>query len=171
MSVAANARLQNESPSAAQAVENGRCAPLGATLVPGGANFSIYSRSAQSMDILFFDREDDARPARIVHLDPEVNRTYHYWHVTVPGVRAGQLYGYRVQGPFDPPGGFRFDASKLLLDAYSRGVAVPKNYSRIAASAEGENTATAMKSVVVDPRSYDWEGDTPLRRASTRTVI
>jgi len=65
----------------------------------------------------------------------------------------------------------RFDPAKLLLDPYGRGVVVPKNYSRDAARLEGDNTATAMKSVVVDSHAYDWEGDTPLHRPSSRTII
>ena len=113
------------------------------------------------MELLFFDREDDAQPARVIPIDPVANRTYHYWHVFVPGVRPGQLYGYRVQGPSDPANGMRFDPAKVLLDPYGRGVVVPKNYSRDAARLEGDNAATAMKSVVVDPHAYDWEGDTP----------
>jgi len=65
----------------------------------------------------------------------------------------------------------RFDPSKVLLDPYGRGVVVPKNYSRIAAEREGDNVATAMKSVVVDLRAYDWEGDAPLKRQASRTVV
>jgi len=59
----------------------------------------------------------------------------------------------------------------LLLDPYGLGVAVPSNYSRQAARKRGDNTAQAMKSVVVDPRDYDWEGDAPLRRPSSQTII
>jgi isoamylase len=149
----------------------GRSAPLGATVVPGGANFSLYSRSASAVELLLFDRQDDARPARTITIDLVCNRTYHYWHVFVSGVRAGQLYGYRVHGPFEPASGMRFDPSKLLLDPYGRAVVVPRNYSRDAARFEGDNVATAMKSVVVDPLAYDWEGDAPLRRPSARTTI
>ena len=65
----------------------------------------------------------------------------------------------------------RFDATKVLLDPYGRGVVVPKGYSREAASREGDNTATAMKSVVVDPSAYDWEGDAPLKRPSAQTIV
>src|SRR5439155_25514999 len=124
-----------------------------------------------SVDLLFFDRDDDAQPARVIHLDPATNRTYHYWHVLVPGVRPGQIYGYRVQGPSDPASGMRFDHTKILLDPYGRGVVVPKAFSRTAASERGDNAAAAMKSVVVDPRGYDWGGDTPLRVPSSRTII
>jgi isoamylase len=65
----------------------------------------------------------------------------------------------------------RFDPDKVLLDPYGRGVVVPKNYSRAAAGGQGDNAATCMKSVVVDPDAYDWEGDRPLRRAASRTII
>jgi glycogen operon protein len=107
----------------------------------------------------------------VVPIDPTTNRTYHYWHAFVPGAQPGQLYGYRVQGPSDPAAGLRFDAGKVLLDPYGRGVVVPKGYSREAAQRQGDNTATAMKNVVVDPRAYDWEGDAPLQRPCTRTII
>jgi isoamylase len=145
--------------------------PLGATVVDGGINFSVFSRSATGVELLLFDREDDARPARMMRLDPAANRTYHYWHVCVPGIRPGQLYGYRVAGPYDPANGMRFDPAKVLLDPYGRGVVVPKNYSRDAARQAGDNAATAMKSVVVDVHTYDWEGDSPLQRPSSRTIV
>ncbi|HYA63217.1 MAG TPA: glycogen debranching protein GlgX [Candidatus Sulfotelmatobacter sp.] len=149
----------------------GRSSPLGATLRDGGANFSLYSRNASRVELLFFDREDDAKPARIIPIEPATGRTYHYWHAFVPGVRAGQIYAYRVRGPFEPYLGFRFDSSKVLLDPYARSVVVPANYSRDAASQKGDNAASAMKGVVVDLGGYDWEGDTPLHRPSTRTII
>src|SRR4051794_2872520 len=149
----------------------GRSFPLGATLVAGGVNFTLFSRGASGVELLLFDREDDARPSRILSIDPANNRSYHYWHVFVPGIAAGQIYAFRVHGPADPARGFRFDPSKILLDPYGRAVMVPKNYDRKAASTEGDNTRTAMKSVVVDSDAYDWEGDQPLNRPSSRTVI
>jgi isoamylase len=149
----------------------GRSVPLGATVLDAGVNFSLFSRTASGVELLFFDHDNDAAPSRMVRLDPATNRTYHYWHVYVPGVQPGQMYGYRVQGPSDPARGLRFDATKVLLDPYGRAVVVPKNYSREAAQRPGDNAATAMKSVVVNPRTYDWEGDTPLCRPSARTII
>jgi glycogen operon protein len=149
----------------------GYSAPLGATIVDGGVNFSLFSRSATGVELLFFDREDDARPARVMCLDAAAHRTYHYWHVCVPGVQPGQIYGYRVAGPSDPAHGMRFDPTKILLDPYGRGVVVPKNYSRDAARQAGDNAATAMKSVVVDVHTYDWQGDTPLQRPTSRTIV
>jgi glycogen operon protein len=149
----------------------GRSAPLGATVDDGGVNFSLYSRDATGIELLLFDREDDPRPARVISLDPSNNRTYHYWHVSVPDVKQGQMYGYRVYGPFDPSQGLRFDPAKVLLDPYGREVAVPRTYSRESAQEQGDDAATAMKSVVVDPRLYDWEGDVPLARPSSQTII
>ena len=151
--------------------ESGHSYPLGATVGQAGANFSVYSRSATALHLLLFDREDDAQPARTIEIDPAANRTSHYWHVFVDGVKPGQLYGYRAHGPFEPAGGLRFDPSKVLLDPYGRGVAVPRSYSRIAARLDGDNCATAMKSVVGDSGGYDWEGDSPLQRPASRTII
>ena len=90
----------------------------------GGVNFSVYSRDAARIDLLLFDSED-APPSRVIRLDPSVNRTYHYWHIFVPGLKPGQLYGYRAHGPYDPPQGLRFDASKVLSDPFGRGVVAP----------------------------------------------
>jgi len=164
--------VAKEPSAAANGVEStGRSSPLGAAVLPDGVKFSLFSRSASGVNGLFFDREDDVRPSRLIPIDPATNRTYHYWHVFVPGVQPGQLYAYRVQGPADPASGLRFDPAKVLLDPYGRGVVVPKNYSREAARLEGDNAATAMKSVVVDPHAYDWEGDTPVCRPSSRSII
>ena len=149
----------------------GHSFPIGATLRPGGANFSVFSRSATAVELLLFDRVDDARPSRVIPIDPLANRTYHYWHAFVEGIQAGQIYGFRASGPFEPNRGLRFDPSKLLLDPYGRAVAVPKGYSREAARLRGENTGTAMKSVVTAPSAYDWEGDVPLKRPWSRTII
>ncbi len=149
----------------------GQSAPIGATVFGDGVNFSIYSRTATGIDLLLFDDVDDARPARVISLDRRRNRTHHYWHAFVAGVQPGQVYAYRSQGAYDPPNGRRFDAAKLLLDPYGRGVATPHNYSREAAKQPGDNSARAMKSVVVDLSRYDWEGDAPLQRSFNRTVI
>jgi glycogen operon protein len=149
----------------------GASAPLGATVLEGGVNFSIYSRDATGLELLLFDHPDDATPSQVFALDPTVNRTYHYWHLFVPGIEAGQIYGFRAHGRFDPSQGLRFDPIKVLLDPYGRAVVVPKTYRRAAARQQGDNAAAAMKSVVVDSSDYDWEGDTPLRHASARTII
>src|SRR6202012_5306216 len=152
------------------AATSGSSSPLGAFCAPGGVNFSLYSRHATGVEILLFDHVDDAYPARTVRIDP-ADRTNHYWHAHIPDVIAGQIYAYRVDGPYNPALGLRFNLRKVLLDPYGRGVAVPRNYSRAAAQSRDENGATAMKSVVVDPATYSWQGDTPLRLSAARTVI
>ncbi len=149
----------------------GTSAPLGATPTKDGVNFSVYSKHATAVELLFFNHDDDPRPARVVRLDPAVNRTYHYWHLFVPSVKAGQIYGYRVSGPNEPEKGLRFDPGKVLLDPYGRAVVVPHGYTREAASRPGDNAGTAMKSVVVDTAAYDWEGDQPLKRHVSRTIV
>ena len=158
-------------PATAAAPNSGRSFPLGATVLADGVNFSVFSRQASRVELLLFDDAEEARPTRAIDLEARKHRTYHYWHVFVPGIRAGQLYGYRVTGPFAPDHGLRFDPSKVLLDPYGRAVAVPDGYSRQMASRYGVNDAIAMKSVVVDASSYDWEGDVPLRHPIASTVI
>jgi glycogen operon protein len=107
----------------------------------------------------------------VIPLDAARHRTYHYWHAFVPGLRPGQLYGFRARGPFAPDEGLRFDRTKVLLDPYGRALAVPSRYNRVAASGPGDNAASAMKSVVANPEGYDWEGDVVIRRPFAETII
>lgn len=153
------------------AIRPGQSFPLGATVYPEGVNFTVFSKNCTAVTLLLFDAVDDPEPARLISLDPNQNRTFYYWHIFVPELKPGQLYGYRVAGPFEPEQGLRFDGDKVLLDPYGRGVAVPPNYSRQAAAQPGDNTAVAMKSVVADPTGYNWEGDTPLRHPFAQTII
>ncbi|MBE2222760.1 MAG: glycogen debranching protein GlgX [Anaerolineae bacterium] len=144
--------------------------PLGATPQVGGVNFSVYANKATAVDLLLFATVDDAAPTQVVSLA----RPYpgsHYWHSFVPGLQAGQIYGYRAHGPNLPEQGLYYDAEKVLLDPYGRAVAMPTTYSRAAASQPGDNTAVSMKSVVADVSAYDWEGDRPLSRPFSHTII
>jgi isoamylase len=152
-------------------IGKGQSHPLGATPSAHGVNFSVFSKSCEAMELLLFDKVDDPRPTEVIKLDPRQNKTYHYWHVFVRGLKPGQIYGYRASGPFNPDKGLRFDADKVLLDPYGRSVAIPETYSRLAASQGGDNTPKAMKSVVRDLRAYDWEGDVPLKLPFSNTVI
>jgi glycogen operon protein len=136
-----------------------------------GVNFSVFSKSATSVELLLFDHAEDPGPSFKILLDRRKNRTYHYWHVFVPDTGLGQIYGYRVHGPHEPEHGMRFDPGKVLLDPYGRAVVVPETYNRVLASQPGDNCGTAMKSVVADPRTYDWEGDLHPRHPFTRTMI
>ncbi len=122
------------------------------------------------MELVFFDDIDDTEPSSIFSLDRRVNRTFHYWHIEIPNITPGQAYGWRADGPSNGDG-LKFDHSKLLLDPYACAVGVPEAYSREAARGKHDTTATAMRSIVVDRRGYDWEGDTPLRHPYSDTII
>jgi isoamylase len=152
-------------------VKQGSSAPLGATVYSGGVNFSVFSKNATLIELLLFDNERAAQPAKIIPLDAGKHRTYHYWHVFVPELKPGQIYAYRAYGPFEPQRGFRFDGEKVLLDPYGLALAFPETYDRGAASRPGDNASVALKSVVADPSCYDWEDDQPLKRPFAETVI
>ena len=145
--------------------------PLGPSIRPGGVNFSVFSKHATGVQLLFFDRVNAATPSQVIDLDPRTQRSYHYWHAFVPDITAGQLYAYRVDGPFEPERGHRFDRDKVLLDPYAKCVARPAGWSRAAARQPGDNCASAFKSVVADPGAYDWQGDRPLHTPFARTVV
>ncbi len=144
--------------------------PLGATVYPEGVNFSIFTKYAEKVELLLFDSEDHSRPQHVLTLDLLKNKTFYYWHCFIPGLKEGQLYGYRVHGPFEPEKGMRFDGDKVLLDPYARAV-VSNTYDRKAAMVAGDNCATAMKSVVIDPNNYDWEGDKCLNYPHRKSII
>jgi isoamylase len=118
--------------------------PIGVTVYPSGVNFSVFAQGNTAVELLLFDQADDSHPSRTITLDPVANHSCHYWHVFVPGIEAGQIYGYRVDGSFAPERGLRFDPQKVLLDPYGRAIARPANYSRVAASRPGDNCAAAI---------------------------
>jgi glycogen operon protein len=153
---------QSNAAEAAQNPPQGKSFPLGATFSGDGVNFSVYAKNCDSMELLLFDHVDDPRPARIILLDSQWNRTYHYWHTFVPGLGAGQLYAYRTVST---------EAHRpVLLDPYGRAVVTPVGYDRRIAMLR-DGATTAMKSVVTDRRGYDWQGDAPPRHPFNRTVI
>lgn len=110
----------------------GRSSPLGARILHDGVNFSVFARGASTAELLLFDYADDptarscdpARSSNKPHLS--LLACVRDWHAFAPGVSPGQIYGYRVRGPWDPANGLRFDGSKVLLHPYGRGAIVPK---------------------------------------------
>src|SRR6202795_5008260 len=94
--------------------------PLGATWLGNGVNFAIFSETATSVDLCLFD-EVEARQENI--RIPMTEQTDQVWHVYLPDVRPGQLYGYRVTGPYAPEQGQRFNPHKLLIDPYAKAIA------------------------------------------------
>jgi len=158
-------------PTVSHPSENGESFPLGSTLFPDGANFSLFCKNGTSVELLLFNSIEDIEPARVITLDARRNKTYHYWHIFLPDIVSGQLYAYRIGGPFEPWNGHRYDSTKILLDPYAKIVAVPESYRRSGADFLAANKTPAMKSVVADLSLYDWEGDTRLKRSFAKTII
>ena len=153
--------------------------PLGATLAPGGANFSLYSANAEEVFLLLFDRPD-GDPTDVIRVG---NRDRFAWHVFVHGVGPGQLYGYKVRGPFDPGRGLRFNDRKLLADPYAKALTGkflntenrllaydPLSPEMDLSLDRRDNTRAVPKSIVVDDR-FDWQGDSPPSIPLERMVI
>ena len=158
-------------PQRALDVSAGRPHPLGAVPDSEGVNFSVFSENATSVELLLFDAHDDLQPVQQIRFDDDTNRTFHFWHMYVKGLRPGAHYAYRVAGPDDLHGrGFRFNPNKVLIDPYARGN-THTLWDRGAACSPEDNVATSMRSVVVDLADYDWEGDRPLNRPINDSVI
>ena len=151
-------------------VEAGSPHPVGAVPTPAGVNFSLYSSNATGVELLLFSAHDSPEPFQVIPFDPYVNKSFHFWHVLVRGLEPGAHYAYRVDGPFNPEGGQRFDRNKVLIDPYARGN-TDTLWDRGSACTPGDNVRTSMRSVVIDASGYDWEGDTPLNRPMEDTVI
>src|SRR5262245_35974139 len=149
-------------------VTKGTHYPLGATLTPTGVNFALYSEHATDVFLLLFDKSD-GDPTDIIRLE---ERDKHVCHAHVKGVKAGQLYGYKVRGKYRPEWGLRFNDAKLLLDPYAKAATgkfrntdnLLLAYDPQPAGGEGvqdhrDNTAIVPKSIVIDD-AFDWQGTT-----------
>jgi glycogen operon protein len=153
--------------------------PLGATWDGEGVNFSLFSEHAEGVQLLLFDEESSGRPSTTISLN---EKTDNIWHAYLPDVRPGALYGYRVQGPYEPERGHRFNPNKLLIDPYAKAVSGPIRWSDelygYIVGAEGDDlsfdtrdSAGAMpKSVVVDP-AFTWQDDRAPNTPWNKTVI
>jgi len=141
--------------------------PLGATWLGNGVNFALFSEAATSVDLCLFDNiEARQENVRI----PVTEHTDQVWHVFLPDARPGQLYGFRVSGPYEPERGLRFNSSKLLLDPYAKAIAGEVNWADemfgYVVGGEDEDLTQDFrddawgvpKSVVID-NAFDWQGD------------
>ena len=135
-----------------------------------GVNFCLFSQSATEVVLLLFARSDDAEPAQTIRLDPFTHKTFHFWHVFVRGLRPGAAYAFRIDGPFDPSAGQRFNPNKVLINPYARGVS-RRLWNRSNAVGPNDNMATSMRCAVVDLDAYDWEGDRPLKHPRHDSII
>ena len=160
-------------------ISAGRHYPLGATLSATGVNFALYSENAQEVFLLLFD-EAGTTATDVIRLP---DRTKYVWHVFVSGLKAGQLYAYKVRGDHDPGRGLRFNEQKLLIDPYARaltGKCVNKDNLLLAYDANAgdkdlsldlrDNTALVPKSIVIDD-AFDWQGDAPPDVPFEKTII
>ena len=157
-------------PQMSFATEKGTPHPLGATPGPDGVNFSLFSENATGVELLLFATHDAPQPFQAIRLDPYVNKTFHFWHVLVRGLQAGAHYAYRVDGPFNPSAGHRFNKNKVLIDPYALGN-TNSLWKRASACGPDDNVATSMRSVVIDTSDYDWEGDRPLKHPMEDTLV
>jgi isoamylase len=157
----------------------GRPYPLGATWDGAGVNFGLYAENATGVTLCLFDSADDPREAIRI---PIRERTDNVWHCYLPDVRPGQIYGYRVDGPYEPANGHRFNRHKVLLDPYAKAIARPVRWAdecwgyKIGDPAadlsfdDRDSAPFAPLAAVVD-EAFTWGDDRPPRHPLHKTVI
>ncbi len=157
--------------------------PLGTYALAEGVNFAFASRHASRVRVEFFDHPEDATAARVIDLDPARNRTGDVWHVWIKGIRPGQLYAYRVDGPYQPEDGHRFNFHKLLLDPFATAISRLPTWEFGPARGfnpsvpDGDSVcsladdAGAMPKCVFTQEHFNWREDRPPRHPWSETVI
>ncbi len=159
----------------------GHPAPLGATWGGDATTFALFSAHATAIDLCLFRQAADAVASHVI---PLARAEHGVWQTTVPGARPGQLYGYRVHGPYEPDRGHRFNPAKLLFDPYALALSGPVLWDASLAShpdtpsgappdasADPRDSAAALPKCVVLDRAYDWGPDRRPRTPWDRTVI
>src|SRR5687768_10752449 len=137
--------------------------PYGAVLRDGGVLFSVYSKSATAMRVLLYQRVTDREPNRIIEFNRDTDRWGDIWSLFAPGLKAGQLYHFQAEGPFEPSQGHRFSPHARLIDPYARALA-----GKFLPSDDG--IVRPPKCVAIDD-TFDWKGDRHLRRPLSETII
>ena len=164
-------------------VREGSPLPVGTQKSGKGVNFVLFSRHATGVRLELFDHPEDAAPARVIDLDPTRNRTGDVWHVWVARIGSGQLYAYRVDGPYEPSKGHRFNSNRLLLDPCASAISRLPPWDFVSARgydssapeqdlsfSKLDNARSMPKCVFVD-EPFDWGGDQPPRHPWSKTVI
>jgi len=153
--------------------------PLGATWDGNGVNFALFSECATKVELCLFNSADDAKEAERI---PVTERRDLVWHCYLPDARPGQLYGYRVSGPYEPANGHRFNANKIVLDPYAKGIGrdirwCDEMFGYKLGDQQGDlsfderdNAQAAPLAVVID-QAFTWGDDKPPRRAWHETII
>ncbi|RDC62721.1 glycogen debranching protein GlgX [Adhaeribacter pallidiroseus] len=160
----------------------GKPYPLGATWDGEGVNFALYAENATGVELCLFDSVEDDSESIIILIS---ERTHQVWHVYLPWAKPGQLYGYRVHGPFDPLNGHRFNANKVLIDPYAKAISGTIQWhdamfgynlnqeepeERDLSFNEQDNAAYIPKAVVIDPY-FNWDGDKPPKTPYHKSII
>jgi len=153
--------------------------PLGATWDGEGVNFALYADNATGVELCLFDDVTSEQETVKIKM---VERTHQIWHTYLPDIGPGQLYGYRVQGPYEPENGHRFNINKLLLDPYAKAISGTVEWHDSLFSykvgdpaedlsfSETDSAPYLPKSVVIDP-NFDWEGDKPPKTPYYKSII
>lgn len=160
---------------------DGKPAILGATPCADGVNFAVYSKNAQTVVLHFFESEKDKQPCATFNFDPKINKTGAVWHTFVKGLPKNALYLYRVDGPYNPPAGHRFNFNKYLIDPYAKALtkgSIFRSYNKqrelgLSGIENGKlsDLSDFPKCVVIDDNDFDWEGDKPLNIPLYKSVI
>ena len=149
----------------------GKTYPIGATVEEGGVNFCLYcDERVTAVELLLFAQYNAIEPYEIIQLDPQINRSFYFWHLFVKGLPEKTHYAYRVDGPYQPENGLLFDKQKVLIDPYSKS----NNHSlwkRADACKPGCNLHTSMRSCVLDLKHYDWQNDKPVNHPLNESII
>lgn len=157
----------------------GRPYPLGSMWDGEGVNFAIYADHATAVELCLFENETDPKESLKLML---TERTHHIWHIYLLDIKPGQLYGYRVHGPFRPEDGHRYNSNKLLIDPYAKAIAGVIDwhdalFGYVLGSAEEDLSMSELDSAPFIPKGvvineeYDWEGEEPLDRPYHQSII
>ncbi len=151
-------------------VSAGKAVRLGTKVTPDGVYFTVFSRNAKKVFLDLYASAEDAVPYHTIELNPETNKTGDLWHVFVEGLKPGDLYLYRVDGPFAPSKGHRFDKTQPLFDPRARAFTEGSVFKYMTHN-EDKIMDRFPKCVVVDTDDYDWEDDKPLEIPLEKSII
>lgn len=153
--------------------------PLGATWDGQGVNFAIYAENATGVELCLFNTKEEQEESTNIKIE---ERTHHVWHVYIPGLKPGQLYGYRVHGPYEPQYGYRFNPNKFLIDPYAKAISGSVQWhdslfgyelghpDADLSYSEVDNAPFMPRAVVIDP-NFNWEEDRSPRIPYHKTII
>ena len=162
----------------------GQPTPLGATVLADGINFAVYSQNASVVYLSLFESPDAPCPNTHIRLDAKKHRTGDVWHIFVKGLKSGQIYGWRMDGPYQPLAGHRFNINKLLIDPYSR--AIVGRFDMFSDALYGYDRHSSMKDrsfssldsapvtarcVALEAPAVDWDTENRPRHSLAETII